>query len=777
MRAFLVLWAVLAAPACASSVSASSTAYAWLRDHAGTPNELAELKDANPEAFAIVQALLTKRSLGLLNNKHPSASFSNPAPVAQEAAEPAAGAEAEPQAAEPHALYAESATPSHVQLAEPAASAEAEAPLPYANVKATHHDWLNWKPHSSGADEAMVSNVLGMVGGMKASAAVEQPETSAPVGAPTGSAEIEPAAPAVEEAAPKATSDWGSIGGMLGLHKKPHHKAAPAVAAENAMPPSTLNVEYASASQPQVTTKGNDWNSAEKLSADKDDKAVSSLLNMVAQLKGKKAAKLLKKHHVASSEDSALSNDLAEWGDVPEDKGAAEAASPVVAPAVLAAPSAIVDPFATPPVAAQAVVAPAAPEPQSSWGSIGGMLGMRQHMAAAYMAAPASTASVSASSSAYGLNWRPKAAGEDEAMVANVLGMVGANGASAASVAPVEVAPAADAVHDEVPHGDKDEKAVNSLLNMVAQLKGGRAAEKLLSKHQHAASEETSVSDSAMASSEPAAPQMGESWGSIGGMLGIRRKPKPAPRQEAFADETAMPEAVQTLVSGVSEPVHHTPPQMRGSGSDNWKSQMQKKEDSDDSAVKSLLSMVAKLKGSSKAERLAEEYEHTGTEESSLSRDALENTDAPTDGVPAQNQVAPVSAVEEAYDVPATPARKKNGFLNDLTSSLGTPEPTPEEPAPVHENAYLKMFDLSDDSSKPKHTHKAAFASSSTRNYLSSFSWNDAPEQSAARSPDALRAKHPKLLSWLSDGGQPEPTEAPIAAKPPTNPYLADLMD
>lgn len=38
------------------------------------PDELAELKQENPGAYAIVKALLTKRSLGLLNPAHPSSS-------------------------------------------------------------------------------------------------------------------------------------------------------------------------------------------------------------------------------------------------------------------------------------------------------------------------------------------------------------------------------------------------------------------------------------------------------------------------------------------------------------------------------------------------------------------------------------------------------------------------------------------------------------------------------------------------------------------------------
>jgi len=61
-RALLVL-ALLAAPIAASSVSASSAASAWLQSHKSpTDNQLGELANANPAAFAIVQALLSKHA-------------------------------------------------------------------------------------------------------------------------------------------------------------------------------------------------------------------------------------------------------------------------------------------------------------------------------------------------------------------------------------------------------------------------------------------------------------------------------------------------------------------------------------------------------------------------------------------------------------------------------------------------------------------------------------------------------------------------------------------
>lgn len=46
----------------------------WLRTHEDPDQAgMDELKSTNPDAFAIVQALITKKSLGLLNPKHPNA--------------------------------------------------------------------------------------------------------------------------------------------------------------------------------------------------------------------------------------------------------------------------------------------------------------------------------------------------------------------------------------------------------------------------------------------------------------------------------------------------------------------------------------------------------------------------------------------------------------------------------------------------------------------------------------------------------------------------------
>lgn len=61
----IVIFALLASPVLASSVSASSAASAWLQSHKSPTNDqLGELQNANPAAFALVSALLNKHAHG-----------------------------------------------------------------------------------------------------------------------------------------------------------------------------------------------------------------------------------------------------------------------------------------------------------------------------------------------------------------------------------------------------------------------------------------------------------------------------------------------------------------------------------------------------------------------------------------------------------------------------------------------------------------------------------------------------------------------------------------
>lgn len=144
-------------PAVATSAS-ESVAKAFLRRLGGAPpqqDQLAELRTENPEAYALVKALLTKRSLGLLDPRHPSASFSSKPPAAQDDAE--RGPE----------VFQKFATPGE-SLATSSVSTESHAVYPEAAAAPAHHDWLNWKPQSSAMDDdAMVKNVLGAVAELK----------------------------------------------------------------------------------------------------------------------------------------------------------------------------------------------------------------------------------------------------------------------------------------------------------------------------------------------------------------------------------------------------------------------------------------------------------------------------------------------------------------------------------------------------------------------------------------------------------------------------------
>lgn len=159
MRSFV--FAAAAAVAASATARAEVSARVWMLDHAN-PNvdELAELKVENPDAYALVKALLTKRSLGLLDPKHPTASFSKPAPE-EEGSHPVGAA-----------VYAKFATTDKERQAlanaEPAydtSTVEDEVVTPAPSSGS--HDWLNWKPADSAAsDDAMVQNVLGSVAGL-----------------------------------------------------------------------------------------------------------------------------------------------------------------------------------------------------------------------------------------------------------------------------------------------------------------------------------------------------------------------------------------------------------------------------------------------------------------------------------------------------------------------------------------------------------------------------------------------------------------------------------
>jgi len=151
------------------SATAKSQALKWLHARRNAPHqdELAELKAENPSAYALVKALLTKRSLGLLDPKHPTASF---APAAGSNAAQSAPVDSVPQGAAAFERIAEESG------TKPKAQAHVSLEYPDVNPAPAHHDWLNWKPSQSAVDDdAMVKSVLGEVAELKGGAAASSP--------------------------------------------------------------------------------------------------------------------------------------------------------------------------------------------------------------------------------------------------------------------------------------------------------------------------------------------------------------------------------------------------------------------------------------------------------------------------------------------------------------------------------------------------------------------------------------------------------------------------
>lgn len=163
MKLQSVFAVVLCSTACAVSTQAEVKAKAWLREHASdNPDELAELKTENPDAYALVKALLTKRSLGLLDPKHPTASFAAPAPK-DDSDQPSGAAVFAKFATTPKEQLALTGQQTVASAAVPYPEAAAEpSQVPYPEARGSSQNWMNWKPDGND-DDAMVQNVLGAV--------------------------------------------------------------------------------------------------------------------------------------------------------------------------------------------------------------------------------------------------------------------------------------------------------------------------------------------------------------------------------------------------------------------------------------------------------------------------------------------------------------------------------------------------------------------------------------------------------------------------------------
>lgn len=316
-------------------------------------------------------------------------------------------------------------------------------------------------------------------------------------------------------------------------------------------------------------------------------------------------------------------------------------------------------------------------------------------------------------------------------------------------------------------------------------MKGGKAAEKLMKRHHHADAEESPLANDEAAFagtpfSAPAAtpvveqaPPQQNSWGSLGSMLGVRHKTAPA-QPAPVASEADQEQAAAEELAGESRPAEVQPVRRAAKhlrkGND-YTGEMKVKQNADDNAVHSLLSMVAQLKGGKSAERLADKYDHSSHEEAQSN--PLANDMGIFGGEPAAREEPPPAEVEASHatevatvmavsDTIPSP-RKNNLFLDSLTSSLGAFKPTekaqqwvPHHPVAVlaKQNSYLKEFDMLDKED--------------------SYFKGEETKKAVVKMP---KRKASKLDSWLN----PEPeapmeaAPAPMKAQAPVNRYLADL--
>jgi len=142
----------------ASRILESSTEFRakmWLKTHDPSGDEagMADLKNSDPNAYAIVQALLTKKSLGLLDPNHPTAGFGGAAPkkhkTFQEEAEEAGLNQDSPS---------EAVSEMEMKSSMPYPSAGSGSSAPYPEVRASHDPWNYKTVHS---DDDLVNSVLG----------------------------------------------------------------------------------------------------------------------------------------------------------------------------------------------------------------------------------------------------------------------------------------------------------------------------------------------------------------------------------------------------------------------------------------------------------------------------------------------------------------------------------------------------------------------------------------------------------------------------------------
>lgn len=143
----------------AASSSAELQAKRFLAKFGDQPiqhDQLLELKSENPEAYALVNALLTKKRMGLLNMKRPNAGFA-PGDV-----------EEQPAAPEGPGVFTDMLRPGELEAAhihhDSTMSLATKSASQYESVQPSTHNWFNWKRHD---DDQMVQNVLASVDDVK----------------------------------------------------------------------------------------------------------------------------------------------------------------------------------------------------------------------------------------------------------------------------------------------------------------------------------------------------------------------------------------------------------------------------------------------------------------------------------------------------------------------------------------------------------------------------------------------------------------------------------
>jgi hypothetical protein len=135
--------------------SAEFRAKLWLKAHQPSGDEagMNDLKNSDPNAYAIVQALLTKKTLGLLDPNHPTAGFSGKTITKHKSFQEEAADEGLTQD-----TPSEAVSEMEMKSSMPFPSAGGDSAAPYPQVHASHDPWNYHTVHS---DDDIVNSVVG----------------------------------------------------------------------------------------------------------------------------------------------------------------------------------------------------------------------------------------------------------------------------------------------------------------------------------------------------------------------------------------------------------------------------------------------------------------------------------------------------------------------------------------------------------------------------------------------------------------------------------------